>query len=277
MDLNYEGLLPESTYEEKAKRICELYAIKIRMMAPRAIAERYNIPFTECVWPMISPSIAEHAFMVAQLAVPVYQEFLDLFPDKNIPPEELESEALHHDDAEALTGDAATDVDGITRAMKDAAEAKSIDRQYRDMNCHSYMRVRYKAYEAKDSYVSKFVKILDAVDLVLFAQYCVRNGVGMISQGSGDSEGEFLLQAFDKQVVVDRRTHGEIREYFDKDPKRQEVSIAEIMYDHSLLRIVKLECPELTGLFKLLCAQASKFPFEKFSLVKLPMDFAKLT
>lgn len=273
LDLNYAGLLPESTYEKKADRICKFYATKMRMLTPRAIADRYNLPFTERIWAMLSPSIAEHAFMVASLAVPVYQEFLDLFPDKNIPPEELESEALHHDDAEALTGDAATDVDGITRAMKDAAEAKSIERQYSDMSCCSYMRARYKAYEAKDSYTSKFVKTLDAVDLVLYAQCCVRNGVGMISRG--EAEGEFWLRAFNKQVTVDRRTHGEIREYFEASDRR-EVSIAEIMYDHSLPRLAKLKCPELTGLFKLLCARAFVFPFEEYNLVKLPMDFAKL-
>lgn len=269
MDLNYASLLPDMKYEKKADRICELYATKLRLQSLRAIVVRYGFPAADAVWPMISQTLAGHAFTMAQIIGPLYLEFLDLFADKAIPLEKLESEALHHDDAEALTGDAATDVDGITRAMKDAAEAKSIDRQYHDMACLSYMRVRYESYEAKESYLSKLVKMLDVVELVFFSQYCVRNGVGMLKRG--EREDEFLLQAFDKLVPVDKRTHNEIREYFaDEGP------ISEIMYLHSLPRVERLGCPELTGLFKLLCARAFVFPFERYNLVELPMDFAKL-
>lgn len=273
LDLNYEGLLPAKLYEVKADRICELYAIKLRMTAPRALELRYAFPFTENVWPMIGLSVAEHSFMMAQLIGAVYLEFLDLFAEKGISIEMAESEALHHDDAEALTGDAATDVDGITRAMKDAAESKSIDRQYDGLVCHSYMRLRHDAYEAKESYLSKIVKMMDAVDLVMFAQYCVRNQVGMISRYG---EEDFALKAFGKLSVIDRRTHKEVSPYFAKSD-RAEVPIAEIMYDHSLPRIEKLGRPELTGLFKLLCARAFEFPFEKYSLANLPMDFAKFS
>lgn len=273
LNLNYESLLPKGVYEKKADRICELYATKIRMTAPRAIELRYAFPYTESAWPMMGLSIAEHSFMVAQLIVPTYMEFLDLFADKNIPPEKAESEALHHDDAEALTGDAATDVDGVTRAMKDAAETKSIARQYHNMVCHAYMCVRHESYEAKESYLSKLVKVHDAIDLVLFAQYCVRNGVGMVGRGAGKDK--FVLKTFDRQVPVDKRTYGEISEYFE-DSERLEVSIAEVMYDHSLPRIEKLNCPELTGLFKLICKRAFEFPFEEYNFKNLPMDFAKL-
>lgn len=273
MDLNYANLLPNDTYEKKAARICELYAIKLRMTAPRAIEVRYSFPFTESVWPMVGLSTAEHSFMMAQMSVPIYLEFLAIFQDKNIAPEMLESEALHHDDAEALTGDAATDVDGVTREMKDAAEAKSIERQYSGLVCHSYMRVRYQAYEARESYLSKFVKMLDAVDLVFFAQYCVKNGVGMIARG--EKEDEFVLRAFGQEKAVDKRTHKEIRDYF-ADGEQEEVPISRIMYDHSVPRIDRLGCPELTGLFKLLSAEAFEFPFHKYSLKNLPMDFANL-
>lgn len=270
MDLRYGGLLPKNLLEAKADRICELYAMKLRMTAPRAIEARYAFPGVDDTWPMLSLSIAEHSFMMAQMIVPTYMEFLDLFPDKQISPERAESEALHHDDAEALTGDAATDVDGVTRFMKDAAESKSIDRQYGGLVCHSYMRLRHDSYEAKESYLSKLVKMHDAVDLVVFAQYCVRNGVGMISQGK--KEDEFFLEAFGEKYLVDRRTHGEIREYLASG-KQQKVRISEIMYDHSLPRIAAMRRPELTRLFKLICARAFKFPFEKYSLEKLPMDF----
>lgn len=272
MDLSFAELLPKSTYEARADRICELYATKLRMTAPRAIEVRYAFPFTESTWPMIGLSTAEHSFMMAQLIVPTYLEFLDVFQNKNIAPECLESVALHHDDAEALTGDAATDVDGVTRSMKDAAEAKSIYRQYHDMVCRSYMQEKFESYEAKESYLSKLVKMHDAVDLVLFAQYCVRNGVGMLSRGAND---EFLLEAFGEKTAVDPRTHKEIREYLE-DGKVAEVPISHVMYDHSLPRIKKLGCPELTGLFKLLCARAFEFPFEEYNLERLPMDFAKL-
>lgn len=273
MDLNYKPLLPSEVYEAKADRICELYAMKLRMTAPRAIEVRYAFPFTEGIWPMMGLSVAEHSFMMAQIIVPTYLEFLDWFLDKNIQLEGMESVALHHDDAEALTGDAATDVDGITRAMKDAAESKSITRQYQGMVCHSYMRVQHNAYEARESYLSKLVKMHDALDLVLFARYCVSNGVGTISQG--EKENEFLLNAFGKQTPIDPRTHKEVAPYF-ADKKCEPVSVAEVMYDHSLPRIEKLERPELTGLFKLICARAFDFPFEKFSLESLPMDFARL-
>lgn len=273
MDFNFNGLLPASTYDARADRICELYATKLRMTAQRAIEVRYAFPFTEEVWPMIGLSTAEHSFMMAQLIVPTYLEFLDVFRNKDIPPDSLESMALHHDDAEALTGDAATDVDGVTRSMKDAAEAKSIERQYHGLVCHSYMREKYDFYEAKESYLSKLVKTHDAIDLFLFAQYCVCNGVGILSQGP--NEGEFLLHAFDRVSVVDKRTHGEIRDYF-KDGMRKEVPISEVMYDHSLPRIENLGCPELTGIFKLICARAFDFPFERYNLINLPMDFAKL-
>lgn len=273
MDLNYAGLLPEGTREAKADRICELYATKLRMTAPRAIEVRYAFPFTEQTWPMMGLSTAEHAFMMAQMIVPIYLEFLDVFQNRNIPLEKLESEALHHDDAEALTGDAATDVDGVTRAMKDAAEAKSIYRQYSGLVCHSYMRERYESYEARESYLSKLVKMLDAVDLVMFAQYCVRNGVGMVSRGARASE--FVLNAFGKQSIIDPRTHKEVADYL-ADGTRSEVPISEVMYDHSVERVERLKCSELTGMFKLLCARAFKFPFEKYTLVELPMDFAKL-
>lgn len=273
MDLSFENLLPSGVYERKADRILELYATKLRMTAPRAIEVRYAFPYTERIWPMMGLSTAEHSFMMAQMITPIYLEFHDLFPDKKISPDKAESEALHHDDAEALTGDAATDVDGVTREMKDAAEGKSIDRQYHGLVCHSYMRVRYESYEAKESYLSKLVKTLDAVDLVLFAEYCVRNGVGMISRGA--SADEYVLNAFGNQAVVDKRTHKEISEYL-VDGKRTEVPISEVMYDHSVTRIEKLRCPELTGLFKLLCARAFQFPFDKYNLVNLPMDFANL-
>lgn len=272
LDLNYAGLLPDGIYEAKADRIAELYAIKLRLTAPRAIEVRYAFPYTERVWPMIGLSVAEHAFMVAQMSVPIYLEFLDLLQDRNIPPERLESEALHHDDAEALTGDAATDVDGVTRAMKDAAELKSIERQYWNLVCYSYYGVRHRDYEAKDSYPSRFVKTMDAVDLVFFAQYCVRNGIGMIARGEGDEE--FVLKYPGGQAVVDKRTHGEIKDYLTGD--RTEVPISEVMYDHSLPRIEKMGCPELTGLFKLLAARAFEFPFERYTLIQLPMDFANL-
>lgn len=274
LDLNYAGLLQDDIYKAKADRICQLYAIKLRMTAPRAIEVRYSFPYTEREWPMIGLSVAEHECMVGQMSVPIYLEFLALLQDKNIPPEQLESEALHHDDAEALTGDAATDVDGVTRAMKDAAELKSIERQYHDLVCHSYMKLRFNAYEAKESYLSKFVKMLDSVDLVFFAQYCVRNGVGMIARGEKDDE--FVLKYPGGQAVVDRRTHGEISEYLI-DKGQSEVSIARVMYDHSLPRIEKLGCPELTELFKLLSARAFEFPFEEYNLKNLPMDFANLT
>ena len=152
---------------------------------------------------MVGLSTAEHSFMIAQMIVPTYMEFLELFPYKDILPEQLESEALHHDDAEALTGDAATDVDGVTRAMKDAAEAKSIARQqYSGLVCHSYMRVRHESYEARESYLSKLVKMYDAVDLVLFAQYCVQNGVGMIARGR--KEDEYVLKALVKKALLIR-------------------------------------------------------------------------
>lgn len=273
MDLSYENLLPSDLYEKKADRICELYATKLRMTAPRAIEVRYAFPYTEQIWPMIGLSTAEHSFMMAQMIVPIYLEFLDLFPDKKITPEKAESEALHHDDAEALTGDAATDVDGVTRAMKDAAEAMSINRQYEGLVCHSYMRTRYESYEAKESYLSKLVKTLDAVDLVFFARYCVCNGVGMLRRGAKDDE--FVLDAFGSPSVVDKRTHKEISEYLI-DKGRSEVPIYEVMYDHSVGRIDGLKCPELSGLFKLLCARAINFSFDKYNLENLPMDFAKL-
>lgn len=273
MDLKYEDLLPKGSYEQKAQRICELYATKLRMTAPRAIEVRYAFPCTETIWPMIGLSTAEHSFMMAQLIVPTYLEFLDWFPEKDIPPEKLESVALHHDDAEALTGDAATDVDGVTREMKDAAETKSIARQYHGLVCHSYMRAQHETYEARTSYFSKLVKVHDAIDLVLFAQYCVRNGVGVLARGANPDE--FVLKAFDGQAVVDRRVHKEVQEYL-ADGKKTEVPISEVMYDHSLPRIQKLGCPELTALFQLLSAEAFKFPFEKYNLRNLPMDFANL-
>ena len=275
LDLKYDGLwlCGKYTYMQKAVRICELYATKLRMSASRALSQRYNLPFTERDWPMLGLSTAEHSFMMAQMIVQIYLEFLDAFLDKDIPPEKAESEALHHDDAEALTGDAATDVDGVTREMKDAAETKSIERQYHSMACHSYMRVRHEAYEAKESYLSKFVKMMDALDLVFFAQYCVRNGVGMICR-HGDKD--FALKAFGEKRIIDRRTHKEVSPYFEGDA-REEVPISEIMYDHSLPRVEKLGRPELTNLFKLLCAQAFGFPFEQYNLVNLPMDFANLS
>lgn len=273
MDLTYKNLLPSNSYEAKADRICKLYAIKLRMTAPRAIEVRYAFPYTEQVWPMIGLSTAEHSFMMSQMIVPIYLEFLDVFQDKRIPLEKASFEATHHDDAEALTGDAATDVDGVTRAMKDAAEAKSIERQYEGLVCLSYMRMRYESYEAKESYLSKLVKMMDAVDLVFFAQYCVRNGVGMLTKGTNTDE--FVLNAFGKQYVVDKRTHKEISEYL-VDKKMPEVRISEVMYDHSVERIANLKCPELSGLFKLLCARAFEFPFEEYNLENLPMDFAKL-
>ena len=273
MDLSYENLLPSNSYEAKADRICQLYAMKLRMTAPRAIEVRYAFPHTEQIWPMIGLSTAEHSFMMAQMIVPIYLEFLDVFQDKRITPEKAESEALHHDDAEALTGDAATDVDGVTRAMKDAAEAKSINRQYEGLVCHSYLRMRYESYEAKESYLSKLVKMMDSVDLVFFAQYCVCNGVGMLTKGANADE--FVLNAFGEQYVVDPRTHKEISEYL-VDRQMPEVRISEVMYDHSVDRVAKLGRPELSGLFKLLCARAFEFPFEEYNLENLPMDFAKL-
>lgn len=273
LNLNYAGLLPQNNYKAKARRLCELYAVKLRMTYPRAIELRYAFPGTDTIWPMLSLSIAEHAFMMAQLIVAVLLEFLDIFPNKNISPEKAESEALHHDDAEALTGDAATDVDGITRDMKDAAEAKSIDRQYSGLVCHSYMKARYETYEAKESYLSKLVKMLDALDLVLFAQYCYRNGVGGISRGANDEE--YLLDAFGKKYPIDKRANKEVAPHLTDDD-RPTVSIADIMYEHSLPRIEALGCPELTGLFKLICSEAFKFPFENYNLKNLPMDFAKL-
>lgn len=273
MDLIYKDLLPSNLYEAKADLICRLYAIKLRMSTPRAIEVRYAFPHTEQIWPMIGLSVAEHCFMMSQMIIPIYLEFLDVFRDKKIPLEVASLEATHHDDAEALTGDAATDVDGVTREMKDAAEAKSIERQYEGLVCLSYMQARYKAYEAKESYLSKLVKMMDAVDLVFFAQYCVRNGVGMLAKGKNADE--FVLKAFDKQYVVDKRTHKEISEYL-VDKQMPEVRISEVMYDHSVDRVAKLGCPELLGLFKLLCARAFEFPFEEYNLENLPMDFAKL-
>ena len=122
LDLKYELKPIGDIYEAKADRFCELYAIKMRMATLRAIVSRYAVaPDAESMWSMLRQSVAMHAFVMAQIIGPLYQEFLDLFEDKNIPVERLESEALHHDDAEALTGDAATDVDNITRSMKDAA------------------------------------------------------------------------------------------------------------------------------------------------------------
>ena len=277
MDLKYKFKSLKKTLEAKADRICELYAIKLRMTAPRAISVRYGFPCTELKWPMLGLSVAEHAFMMTQMIAAIYMEFLDFFKHKDIPPEMLESEAAHHDDAEALTGDAATDVDGVTRDMKDAAEAKSIDRQYHGMACHYYMKTRHDAYEAKDSYLSKIVKILDAIDLIFFAQYCVCNGVGMIYRQKGTEDGQkFVLQAFGKMHDIDKRAYKEIEPYFEGE-KRKSVPISEIMYDHSLPRIRALGQPELTKIFKLLCARAFQFPFEKYSLEKLPMDFANLT
>lgn len=84
-----------------------------------------------------------------------------------------------------------------------------------------------------------------------------------------------MLNAFGKQYVVDKRTHKEISEYL-VDKNMPEVRISQVMYDHSLPRIGKLGCPELTGLFKLLCARAFEFPFDEYNLENLPMDFAKL-
>lgn len=274
MDLNYKRLLPKSGFwEVKADRICELYATKVRLMHPRAIGERYSFPGVDTKWPMLAQSIAGHAFVMAQMIGALYIEFLDLLPVKGLSVERLESEALHHDDAEALTGDAATDVDGVTRFMKDAVESKSIERQYCGLACYSHMRTRYESYEARESYTSKLVKMLDAVELVLYAQYCVKNGVGMISR---EENGEFVLNAFGLFRSIDRRAYGEISDYF-KEGKRTEVPISEIMYDHSLPRVEKMGHPELTALFKLICARAFEFPFDEYNLVNLPMDFAGIT
>ncbi len=274
LDLNYDGLLSGATLEQKADSICRLYAIKIRLQSLRAIVSRYAFPAADPVWPMISQTVAGHAFTMAQIIGPLYLEFLDIFPDKMIPVETLESIAINHDNAEALTGDAATDVDGITREMKDMAEQASVKRQYSGMVCLSYMQEKFVTYEAKMSYPSKLVKMLDAVELVFFAQYCVRNGVGMLSRGG--NENEFLIEVFGKKLPVDKRTHQEIRDYFQSEG-RDEGPISEIMYMHSLPRIDRLGRAELTGLFKLLCARAFVFPFEKFNLQNLPMDFTKLT
>lgn len=273
MDIMYNTRFAQNLYERKADRICELYATKLRLTAPRAISLRYGFPLTEAEWPMIGLSVAEHSMMMAQMIGPIYMEFLEVFDDRNIPIETLESEALHHDDAEALTGDAATDVDGVTRAMKDAAEANSIDRQYYDMVCHSYMRMRYDAYESKKSYASRIVKMCDAIDLVFFTQYCVRNGIGMIRRNSSGKG--FLLEAFGKMHTIDRRAWKEVEGYLGGD--RVGVAISEIMYDHSLPRLEKMEQPELVNLFKLLCCRAFRFPFETYNLVNLPMDYASFT
>lgn len=271
LDFKYKFPSAKKLYERKADLICRLYALKMRMAAPRAIGVRYSFPFLEAVWPMIAQSIAEHSFMIAQIVVPLYMEFLDVFLDKNIAPERLESEALHHDDAEALTGDAATDVDGITRAMKDAAESKSIERQYQGMVCHNYMREKHDEYERKDSYLSKIVKMMDAVELVFFAQYCVCNGIGMIRKAGT----KYVLEYPGGAGIIDKRAYWEIEPYF-ADGKREKVPISEIMYDHSLPRLEKLRQPELVNLFKLLCSRAFKFNFADYNFVNLPMDFAHL-
>ncbi len=42
----------------------------------------------------------------------------------------------------------------------------------------------------------------DAVDLVLFAQYCVQNGVGMIARGR--KEDEYVLKALVKKALLIR-------------------------------------------------------------------------
>lgn len=276
MDFNYGERRPTGSEMEKARRICELYAIKLRMTAPRAIELRYRFPYTEAAWPMIGLSVAEHSFMMAQLINPIYLEFLHIFADKNISPWQMEAVALHHDDAEALTGDAATDVDGVTRSMKDAAEQMSILRQYHDMACQSFMQLQYSSYEARQAYVFKLVKMMDAVDLVLFAQYCVRNGVGKIRR-SADGDG-FELMAFGEAYKIDKRTHKEVSEYLvgEKRQGQETVRVSEIMYDHSLPRVEKLGCPELTWLFRLLCERAFEFPFEAYNMINLPMDFAGL-
>ena len=273
MDLNYTDLLSERVLKEKANRLCRFYALIIRMLDFRALIARYSFIKEADAWPMLRQSVAEHAFLVAQLAATFYSEFLEFLADKNISVEKLESEALHHDDAEALTGDAATDVDRVSRFIKDSAETNSISMLLQDLACRAYRLMRYESYEAKATYSAKIVKLLDAVELVFYTAYCVRNGAGMLSRG--EKEGEFVISIFGEKRAVDERVYKEVSDYF-QDANVREVSIAKIMADHSVPRLERLGCPELVSIFKLLCEQAFEFPFEKYNLTNMPMEFSRL-
>jgi 5'-deoxynucleotidase YfbR-like HD superfamily hydrolase len=280
----------EELYSAKAKELCRYYAIAFRMLAPRAICSRYSYPGSKRAVQFLVQSLAEHSYLLSKLAPAVYMEFRDMFRIKNLPPQDLSFYGIIHDDAEAITGDSATDVDGVTKEVKDWVEHGSLGQLYGNLACRDFMLAQHARYEMRDEYPTQIIKMLDSIELVLFSQLCVRNGIGMIKQTTPE---QYLLVADGQDCVVDPRTHLELSECFCKDglvittgetlfkgegDNADKVPISRVMYEHSLVRLKKRfdeQAPELVAIFEIISKEAASFPFEEYNFKNMPAIFAK--
>jgi len=261
-----------------------------RMYQPRAICRRYAYPGARYRTEFYVQSLAEHSFLLAQLAPVVYAEFRDLFAKTDISPFTLAFYGIKHDNPEAICGDVSTDVDGVTAATKQAVEHGAISQIYDGLAISDFMKEIFHHYEDRSEYLTKIIKMLDALELVLYSQLCVRGGVGAIKQIYGSDPVQFCLVVDGEERPIDMRTYGEVAEYFDgngqvridgavvKSDLSYVLPISRIMYDHSLTRmkasIIGRTAPELIAIFELICSEAFKFPFEDYNLGNMPAPFA---
>ncbi|MCL2085439.1 HD domain-containing protein [Candidatus Saccharibacteria bacterium] len=273
----------EELLSSSAREICEFYAKTFRMSGPRAICSRYSYPGAKHTPQLLVQMLSGHSYNISQLVIAIYMEFRRLFRIKDLCPKDLSFLGVNHDNPEAISGDSATGVDGITKELKESVEAGAILRLYGNLACRDFMIAEFKRYEARDEYPTQIVKMTDSIELILFSQLCVRNGVGMIKQTSDG----FVLITDEKDRLVDPRTHAEISDYFKENglvlledtlfkDNSGNLPISRIMYDHSLSRLENQfgeRAPELIEIFKLISKEAATFPFENFNFKNMPAMF----
>ncbi|MCL2002115.1 HD domain-containing protein [Candidatus Saccharibacteria bacterium] len=234
-------------------------------------------------------SIAEHSYLVAQLAPVVYAEFRTMFKDPNVPLLSLMLYGHIHDTPEAITGDSAP-IDKMPRADKHSAEAAAIQQIYGGLEIFEEIKKEFDRYEARVDYATQIVKMHDALELVLYTQLCVRNGVGLLTMVADTDRPEYriILDSGEKQPI-DPRTYEEISEYFNPDGtvkldgavvKHESpyiLPVSRIMYDHGLAWLQNAfgaDALELVEVYQIVSAEAAVFPFEEYNLANLKPVFA---
>jgi 5'-deoxynucleotidase YfbR-like HD superfamily hydrolase len=208
--------MQENTRElqDKARKICRFYARIYRMCQPRGMCCRYNFPGARDPMSHVQ-SLSEHAYLVSKLAVVVYAEFYDLFAEADIPFPELSFFGSLHDDPEAITGDT-TVVDKIPKAKKAVAEQDAFWQIYGELVIYDFIQAEFNRYEMRLEYAAKIAKLADALELVLYSQLCVRNGLNLFKQVYGSDPARFCLLAEGEERPVDPRTHAELAKYFNE-------------------------------------------------------------
>ena len=242
--------------------VCEFYALQARNF-PRAItARRLGYPDTmeELLYRIYWQSIDEHSGLVARLAaIAIPSEFGELLKEK-VEVFKVSFVGLIHDDAEKITADSATNVDGVSPKAKGLAEQKAMRQLYGMLRQGQEIIDTWQEYEERQLYYTKLVKMCDSLELMLWLRMLQSNGIGTTRR-----EGkQIVVQLRDEWRPIDMRAYPETESYL----MRQHTTTTATIVSNAIHKRLKQQMtsePELIEIYEIVDRVARRFDFTLYN------------